>query len=108
MASVLNSSRQGDLLRLTITAARLDAASVREFKIAIDSSWSSVVRRVEIDMGSVEFLDSSGVGALLGVYKRLPAPAQVKLENVRPAVQTVIELLRLHRIFDVHGEGAAA
>ena len=108
MPSVLNSSRQGDLLRLDLTAARLDAAAVREFKIAVDSAWASVPRRVEIDMGSVEFLDSSGVGALLSVYKRLPAPAQVKLVHVRPAVQTVIELLRLHRIFEVHGESAAA
>ncbi len=107
MASVLNSSRQGDLLCLTVTAPRLDASSVREFKVAVDSAWASVTCRVEIDMAGVEFLDSSGVGALLSIYKRLPAPAQVKLARVRPAVQTVIELLRLHRIFEVRGEAVA-
>ncbi|MGH8018511.1 MAG: STAS domain-containing protein [Opitutaceae bacterium] len=105
---MLNSSRQGDLLCLTVTAPRLDASSVREFKVSTDSVWSSVTRRVEIDMAGVEFLDSSGVGALLSIYKRLPAPAQVKLVHVRPAVQTVIELLRLHRIFEVHGEVLSA
>jgi anti-anti-sigma factor len=108
MASVLNSSQQGDLLCLIVTAPRLDAQSVRDFKAAIEGAWSLVVRRVTVDMSAVEFLDSSGVGALLGVYRRLPAPGQVKLIGVRPAVQTVIEILRLHRIFDVANETVAA
>ncbi len=108
MASVLTASRQGELLQLTITAARLDAQAVRDFKGSIDSAWSVVVRRVEIDLAAVEFLDSSGVGALLGVYRRLPAPASVRLLNVRPAVQTVLELLRLHRIFELAADDVAA
>ena len=109
MASVLNASRQADRLFLTVTTPRLDAYSVREFKSAVETAWSPVVRSVEIDLSGVEFLDSSGVGALLSVYKRLPAPGAVQLTRVRPAVQTVIELLRLHRIFDLScNEGAAA
>jgi anti-sigma B factor antagonist len=108
MASVLSSSRQGDKLCLTVTGTRLDAQAAREFKTAVESAWSPVVRQVSIDMSVVEFLDSSGVGALLGVYKRLAPPASVRLENVRPSVQTVIELLRLHRIFDLASANAAA
>lgn len=109
MASVLNATRQADRLCITVTTARLDAHSVREFKASVEAAWSPVVRSVEIDLSAVEFLDSSGVGALLSVYKRLPAAGSVRLENVRPAVQTVIELLRLHRIFDLScKEGAAA
>jgi anti-sigma B factor antagonist len=108
MASVLSSTRQGDLLALTVTTPRLDAYAVRDFKASVEAAWSPVVRRASVDMSAVEFLDSSGVGALLSVYKRLPAPGSVRLENVRPAVQTVIELLRLHRIFDMGSESAAA
>lgn len=108
MASVLHASKQGDLLCLTVTASRLDAHAVRDFKVAVEAAWSLVVRRVTIDLGAVEFLDSSGVGALLSVYKRLPPPANVSLKNVRPSVQTVIELLRLHRIFELSGPGIAA
>lgn len=108
MPSVLNTSRQGDLLCLIVTASRMDAASVREFKNAVDAAWSPVVRRVAIDMSAVEFLDSSGVGALLSIYKRLPAPGQVRLEGVRAGVQTVIELLRLHRIFEIANQTKAA
>jgi anti-sigma B factor antagonist len=89
-------------LCLTVHAPRLDAASAREFKKICDECWQPGIERLAIDLRSVDFLDSSGVGALLSVYKKLPADKpSVKLLHVQPAVQTVIELLRLHRIFTI-------
>ena len=50
----------------------------------------------------VDFIDSSGVGALLGVYKRLSGDEpNLQLKRLQPPVQSVIELLRLHTIFDI-------
>lgn len=89
-------------LKAEVGVKRLDAASSREFKKQIDAIWSDEVKAVEFDFGSVEFIDSSGVGSLLGVYKRLPqGSASVRLLNVKAPVQSVIELLRLHRIFEI-------
>ena len=89
-------------LCITVHVSRLDAASSRDFKKLCDEFWQPGVERLTIDLGEVEFLDSSGVGALLSVYKKLPADKpSVKLLHVQPAVQTVIELLRLHRIFTI-------
>ena len=57
----------------------------------------------------VEFLDSSGIGALLSVYKRLePRRGERQLLNVKPAVQSVFELMRMHRIFDIQSHDSAA
>lgn len=81
---------------------RLDAASSRDFKKQVEALWSSEVKSVEFDFSTVDFIDSSGVGALLGVYKKLPeGGASVRLRNVKAPVQSVIELLRLHRIFEI-------
>lgn len=89
-------------LKAEVGVARLDAASSRDFKREIDSLWSDGVSSVELDFAKVDFIDSSGVGALLGVYKRLPqGRASVRLRNVKAPVQSVIELLRLHRIFEI-------
>lgn len=101
MSHLLNTSSEGDLLRIFVTTSRLDAQVVGDFKAAVEKAWAPEVQRVEIDFEPVEFLDSSGVGALLGVYKRLPTPGQVRLTNLQPGVQTVIEMLRLHRVFDL-------
>ena len=50
----------------------------------------------------VDFLDSSGIGALLSVYKRLTKPqSTMRLIHVKPAVQSVLELMRMHRVFEI-------
>ena len=102
MSLVIEGNIVQGTLRAEVGLTRLDAASSREFKKQVEAIWSTDVRAVELDFSSVEFIDSSGVGALLGVYKKLPEGAgNVRLRNVKASVQAVIELLRLHRIFEI-------
>jgi len=78
------------------------AATVPDFKAALDAAWNLSISRVILDMRSVEFIDSSGVGALLGIQKRLPFQGEpVTLCNAGPAVTGVLELLRLQRVFKI-------
>lgn len=90
------------VLSIVINQPKFDAASAAEFKDLLDAEWSDAVKGVEIDFDQVQFIDSSGVGALLGVQKKIPkgSPA-VTLVNARPNVVSVIELLRLHRVFNL-------
>jgi anti-sigma B factor antagonist len=98
----LEASSEGDVLAMKVTIPRLDAATAREFKEECAQAWTPQTHAVIADLSQLEFIDSSGVGALLSLYKRLPAPnPSVKLRGVQPQVQSVIELLRLHRIFDL-------
>ena len=102
MPNTLEETFENGTLRLRVKVPRLDAAAAREFKIESAAAWRPAVEHLVIDLGAVDFLDSSGIGALLSVHKRLPAEKPgAKLINVRPPVQAVIELLRLHRIFDL-------
>jgi anti-sigma B factor antagonist len=94
----------GTTLKLLVKLSRLDASTVRDFKKESQKVWNSRISDVSADLGEVCFLDSSGVGALLSLYKRLPSPyPDFRLRRVQPSVRAVIELLRLHRIFDVEG-----
>jgi anti-sigma B factor antagonist len=98
----LEISRTGDQLDILAHVRRLDAATAREVKEEVEKAWGAGIQTVGIDLQGVEFIDSSGVGALLSIYKRLPAgTGSVKLRHVQPAVQSVIELLRLHRVFEL-------
>ena len=92
----------GTTLKIFVKVARLDASTVREFKRECQKIWISKINDVWVDLSQVTFLDSSGIGALLSLYKLLPTSnPSFKLRRVQPAVQAMIELLRLHRIFDV-------
>ncbi|MBC2606524.1 STAS domain-containing protein [Pelagicoccus albus] len=102
MSIVIEGQTVEGTLSAEVGVARLDAASSRDFKKEMESLWGDNVTAVELDFSKVDFIDSSGVGALLGVYKRLPqGTGSVKLTKVKAPVQSVIELLRLHRIFEI-------
>jgi len=102
MEETFQAQVQANSLNIRILKARLDAAAVARFKEQISAVWQDGLVQAEIDMSSVDFIDSSGVGALLSVYRRLPqGSATVTLRGMKPQVQAVIELLRLHRIFQL-------
>lgn len=103
MSEVFEATQDNKKLMLTIKESRLDARCARTFKEKLEEVWNDDIDEVEIDFAVVEFIDSSGIGALLSTHKRLAhSSSPVVLKNVVPQVQTVIELLRLHRIFDIH------
>jgi anti-anti-sigma factor len=102
MNSAVTANFQGADLKLELHATRLDAASARGIREELTSIWRPDVGDVTIDLSHVEFIDSSGMGALLSIHRRLPEKhSSVRLVNVRPAVQSVLELVRLHRVFDL-------
>lgn len=104
MSLVLKTSVIDGKLSVKVQVSRLDAAIARDFKAGVDAAFTSDVKQVEINLAEVDFVDSSGVGALLSVYRKLPAGTGVtRLTQVKPSVRAVLELLRLHRVFEFGG-----
>jgi anti-sigma B factor antagonist len=102
MNKIVDAYINGTTLEVMVHASRLDASTARVFKKRCEEVWHPEVAAVSADLQQVSFLDSSGVGALLSLYRRLPSPnPSIKLRRVQPAVRAVIELLRLHRIFEI-------
>ncbi len=98
----MDSSADGTTLKIVLKCQRLDAACARDFKSEFLQSWQEGIRDIEINLESVTFIDSSGIGALLSAHKKLaPNEGHVILTQVKSQVQTVIELLRLNRIFEI-------
>jgi anti-sigma B factor antagonist len=104
MGELFQAQAEGGTIHIIITQPRMHAATAGKFKELIGNHWSPGLTHATIDLSQVEFIDSSGVGALLSVYRRLPESAEaVTLKAMRPQVRAVIELLRLHRIFQIEG-----
>lgn len=101
MSNVLQSTFEDGVLRATVTVARLDAAAARLFKQALEAAWRPDLTRVELDLGSVEFVDSSGVGALISGYRKLGGVSgSMRVMHVRPGVRSVLTLLRLDGLLE--------
>lgn len=102
MAPTISVDFQENQMNIKLLVSRLDAANARHFKDKVEESWTGGITTVHVHLEQLDFIDSSGVGALLSVYKKLASPANnVILYRVKPQVQSILELLRLHRIFEI-------
>ena len=58
---------------------------------------------VLVDMSALSFVDSSGLGALLGCLRTMNNKnGQLKLFAMARPVQALFELVRMHRIFAIY------
>jgi anti-anti-sigma factor len=93
------------LLLLALEADALDVSNVRVFREEITPILESIeegVKTVEIDCSLLEFVDSSGVAALLHVNKLLtPDRKPVRLSGVGGKVMVQLEMMHVHRSFDL-------
>ncbi|MGH9727296.1 MAG: STAS domain-containing protein [Candidatus Acidiferrales bacterium] len=67
--------------------------------------------RIVLDLGGVSYIDSSGLGALAGLYAAAKnAGGEIKLANLNARLRDLLQMTRLLTVFDVydHAEAAAA
>jgi len=84
------------------TGNRLDIEVAAEFRTELLQLIDSGQHRVVVDLSDVVFIDSSGLGALVSALKTLKllkTDGDIRLANVQPPVVSLLEIIRLHRVF---------
>ncbi|GIX47314.1 MAG: anti-sigma factor antagonist [Candidatus Tectimicrobiota bacterium] len=90
-------------------SGELDAAHHSELGDTIERLLTQGQRRVVLDLHDVPFIDSMGLATLVRCFKRVRSGAgRLALASLQPAVRRVLELTRLDRAFDVHGDVSEA
>ena len=82
--------------------ARVDLQVAGEFRTTLLQLIDVGHHRLVVDLGDVNFVDSSGLGALvsaLRALKQLAGGGDIRLANVQPPVVALLEIIRLHRVF---------
>lgn len=92
-------SKSGTDLKFKMDVERLDMNIAGNVKVAFASAIAGHSGDVFVDMSSVKFVDSSGIGALVSLKKRLGKDAQIKLLNTDRFVSKVLRLTKLDQIF---------
>lgn len=91
----------GRALWIIVDEAHFDASNTGRFLQEFDAHCPDVIASVDIDFTSVEVIDSSGVGALLNIRKRIKPPTPLSLKATCPSVLGIIKTMRLHRVFEL-------
>jgi len=77
----------------------LDAVSVSDVRGELDKLVATRPKAVEVDLSQLRMIDSSGVGALVSLYKRVRAKGgTVVLKGVRDQPLAIFQLLQLDRL----------
>lgn len=88
---------------ISITGIKeLAAANANSFRDQARAAMTDSVKTLEIDLSQTMFLDSCGLGSLIALHKTACAKSGlVRLVNPTPPVQQILELTRMHRIFEI-------
>lgn len=97
-----------DVLVIDLREDNLDASNVREFRDAVQSLMNERTR-VVLDLSGVKFIDSSGLGALISCLRQANGrKGDFRLCEMSRTVRALFELMRMHRVFNIHETRAAA
>jgi anti-sigma B factor antagonist len=96
-----NREDNGDVTVLRISGS-LDALSTPELRPTIDALVAEKRPSITVDLSDLRLIDSSGVGAIVSLYKRMRAlGAKVEVVGLKDQPLAIFRLLRLDRIFSV-------
>lgn len=78
----------------------LDHNNSTDIRKAADASiYSGKVKNVEFDFSDTSFMDSSGIGMIMGRYRLVnPLGGKVVLVGVKGNIERIIKLSGLHKI----------
>ena len=77
---------------------RLDASEAIAFKKDLHDLITSGHRRILIDLETVDFVDSSGLGAIISGLRLLGVQGDIKLCHVAEQVISLLKLTRLDQL----------
>ena len=84
-------------------AGELDMATAEEFKTAlVDALSAGAYRNLWLDLSTVTFIDSSGLGVILGRYRELqPLGGSIIITRPNEQVYRLLTASGLHRIIEI-------
>lgn len=97
----LTTTEDGKTTIITTRESRIDAVNATRFKDVMREIIVDRGKPALLDLRHVDFMDSSGLGALIAVHKAMPPGLSLTLANMTPNVERVFKLTRMDSVFHV-------
>ena len=101
--------QSGDVSIVHAAPARLMYPSLSEFSTLVTGEIARGARKLVINFGDVEYLDSAAIGCLMDLYRQATAAgATLKLAGLRGRVETMLTLTGANQFMEIHPDAATA
>ncbi len=87
---------------------RLTAVNAKAFKDDVAGLIDAGAGMLVIDFSQTSFLDSSGLGALAGILKKIGHRGELVVCGLNPDVSQMFKICRMDRVFTIYQDEAAA
>ena len=87
---------------VSVNELRIDASVAIQFKDRMREETENGETRVILDLSRVDFIDSSGLGAIVAAMKQLGTDRRLDLAGLNPNVDKVFRLTRMDTVFTLH------
>ena len=101
-------SAEGDVLTLTVKERRLDAHNAPDLKLKVASFIAQGFEWIVLDLSEVEFVDSTGLGAIVSGLKQLGRKGDLVISEPRETVAGLFKLTRMDKVFRMYATTAEA
>ncbi len=100
--------QEGNVLIIRLFNNRLDAKEADDFKAKMAGYLAEGKRFLVLDMSAVDFVDSSGLGALVSVFKSLGEEGRLAVCGAQDSVLRMFKLTRMNKVFSIFQREAEA
>jgi anti-sigma B factor antagonist len=105
---MLSTDLRENVLVVRVEEKRIDASKAPAFKDEMTRCIEAGHNQIVLDLSHVEFIDSSGLGALVTCLKRLGPRGSLAVAGATGAVSRLFTLTRMDRVFALHPNVDAA
>ncbi len=96
---------EGEDTAVIAVTGEMDVANAGQVKQAALKLISDGVRRLVIDLQGTEYMDSSGLGTLVGLLKRIKeAGGEMPIAAAQPRVKRLFEITGLTQVFQLYDD----
>ncbi len=93
---------------ISLQYRRFDYSVGRGFHEQLRRAWEGGATTVVLDFAECMAIDSLGVSVLVAAHRERPPGTRIVVCGLREMVREVLEITRLHRLFDVYATADAA
>lgn len=100
--------KQGEILIARFLDNRLDSEVAADFRDCMLEHIRKGEHNIVLNICSVDFIDSSGLGAIVASKKAMGADGHMAITGTQRAVMTMFKLTRMDRVFQMFDSDAEA
>lgn len=90
-----------EIVVVTPLEKRIDASSATDFKQKLIDWISQGHKQILLDLSLVDFIDSSGLGAIVSCLKAIGTDGDLVICGIRDTVMSLFQLTRMNRVFQI-------